>query len=69
MANIIGVRGNAGLSSYAASKAGIIGFTKSVAHELGSTPISVVMPIAPGFIETDTRPHYLKEASLSEKFL
>ena len=39
MSSIIGIRGNAGQSSYAASKAGIIGFTKSVAHELGSRNI------------------------------
>ncbi|MBP9215373.1 MAG: SDR family NAD(P)-dependent oxidoreductase, partial [Chitinophagaceae bacterium] len=52
MSSIIGIRGNAGQSSYAASKAGIIGFTKSVAHELGSRNIRC-NAIAPGFIETD----------------
>ena len=52
MSSIIGIRGNAGQSSYAASKAGIIGFTKSIAAELGSRNIRC-NAIAPGFIETD----------------
>src|SRR5205823_8130243 len=52
MSSIIGVRGNAGQSSYAASKAGIIGFTKSIALELGSRNIRC-NAIAPGFIETE----------------
>src|SRR6187399_1811401 len=52
MSSIIGEIGNAGQSSYAASKAGIIGFTKSVAKELGSRNIRC-NAIAPGFIETD----------------
>ena len=51
MSSIIGIRGNAGQSSYAASKAGIIGFTKSIAHELGSRNIRC-NAIAPGFIRT-----------------
>ncbi len=67
MSSIIGVRGNAGQSSYAASKAGIIGFTKSVAHELGSRNIRC-NAIAPGFIETDMT-HYLKEGEASKAFL
>jgi len=67
MSSIIGVRGNAGQSSYAASKAGIIGFTKSVAHELGSRNIRC-NAIAPGFIETDMT-HYLKEGAAAEAFL
>jgi len=67
MSSIIGMRGNAGQSSYAASKAGIIGFTKSVAHELGSRNIRC-NAIAPGFIETDMT-HYLKEGSAAESFL
>ncbi len=67
MSSIIGVRGNAGQSSYAASKAGIIGFTKSVAHELGSRNIRC-NAIAPGFIETDMT-HYLKEGNAAEEFM
>lgn len=67
MSSIIGIRGNAGQSSYAASKAGIIGFTKSMAHELGSRNIRC-NAIAPGFIETDMT-HYLKEGEASKAFL
>jgi 3-oxoacyl-[acyl-carrier protein] reductase len=67
MSSIIGIRGNAGQSSYAASKAGIIGFTKSVAHELGSRNIRC-NAIAPGFIETDMT-HYLKEGEAATAFL
>lgn len=52
MTSIVGMRGNAGQSSYAASKAGIIGFTKSIAKELGSRNIRC-NAIAPGFIETE----------------
>lgn len=50
--SIVGVRGNAGQSNYAASKSGIIGFTKSIAQELGSRNIRC-NAIAPGFIETE----------------
>jgi 3-oxoacyl-[acyl-carrier protein] reductase len=50
--SVIGLMGNAGQSNYAASKAGLIGFTKSVARELASRGITV-NAIAPGFIETD----------------
>src|SRR5215831_9686215 len=67
MSSIIGLRGNSGQSSYAASKAGIIGFSKSVAHELGSRNIRC-NAIAPGFIETDMT-HYLKEGDASKAFL
>jgi 3-oxoacyl-[acyl-carrier protein] reductase len=67
MSSIIGIRGNAGQSSYAASKAGIIGFTKSIAHELGSRNIRC-NAIAPGFVETDMT-HYLKEGEASTAFL
>jgi 3-oxoacyl-[acyl-carrier protein] reductase len=67
MSSIIGIRGNAGQSSYAASKAGIIGFTKSIAHELGSRNIRC-NAIAPGFIETDMT-HYLKDEEGAKSFL
>jgi 3-oxoacyl-[acyl-carrier protein] reductase len=67
MSSIVGVRGNAGQSSYAASKAGIIGFTKSVAHELGSRNVRC-NAIAPGFIETDMT-HYLKEGDAAKAFM
>ena len=67
MSSIIGIRGNAGQSSYAASKAGIIGFTKSIAAELGSRNIRC-NAIAPGFIETDMT-HYLQEGEASKAFL
>jgi len=67
MSSIIGIRGNAGQSSYAASKAGIIGFTKSMALELGSRNIRS-NAIAPGFIETDMT-HYLKDGDASKAFL
>lgn len=67
MSSIIGIRGNAGQSSYAASKAGIIGFTKSIAAELGSRNIRC-NAIAPGFIETDMT-HYLKDGDAATSFL
>ena len=52
MSSVVGVKGNAGQTNYAASKAGIIGFSKSVAVELGSRNIRSNV-IAPGFIETE----------------
>ncbi len=52
ISSIVGIEGNAGQANYAASKAGIIGFTKSLARELGSRNI-LVNAVAPGFIETD----------------
>ncbi len=52
MSSVVGVSGNAGQSNYAASKAGLIGFTKSIAQELGSRNIRS-NAIAPGFIETE----------------
>jgi 3-oxoacyl-[acyl-carrier protein] reductase len=67
MSSIVGVRGNAGQASYAASKAGIIGFTRSIAQELGSRNIRC-NAIAPGFIETDMT-HYLKDGETSKAFL
>ena len=66
MSSIIGLMGNAGQSSYAASKAGIIGFTKSVAKELGSRNIRC-NAIAPGFVETDMT-SYLKDGEQAEKY-
>ena len=52
MSSVVGIQGNAGQSNYAASKAGMIGFTKSIAIELGSRNIRC-NAIAPGFIETE----------------
>lgn len=66
MSSVIGLMGNAGQASYAASKAGIIGFTKSVAKELGSRNIRC-NAIAPGFVETDMT-SYLKEGEQSDKY-
>lgn len=51
LASVVGISGNAGQSNYAASKAGIIGFTKSLAKELGSRNI-LVNAVAPGYIQT-----------------
>ncbi|MBV6652416.1 MAG: 3-oxoacyl-[acyl-carrier-protein] reductase [Mameliella sp.] len=56
MSSIVGMTGNAGQANYAASKAGIIGFTKSIAKEMGSRNIRC-NAIAPGFIETDMTDH------------
>ena len=52
ISSVVGIEGNAGQTNYSASKAGIIGFTKSLARELGSRNI-LVNAVAPGFIETD----------------
>lgn len=64
ISSIVGMVGNAGQSSYSASKAGIIGFTKSIALELGSRNVRC-NAIAPGFIETDMT-EYLKEGDGSK---
>jgi len=66
MSSIIGEMGNAGQSSYAASKAGIIGFTKSIAKELGSRNIRS-NAVAPGFVETDMT-SYLKDGEGADKY-
>jgi len=62
MSSIVGVEGNAGQSNYSASKAGVIGFTKSIAEELGSRNIRC-NAIAPGFIHTEMT------SSLDEKII
>ena len=66
MSSVIGEMGNAGQSSYAASKAGVIGFTKSIAKELGSRNIRC-NAIAPGFVETDMT-GYLKTGEGADKY-
>ena len=66
LSSVIGLMGNAGQGSYAASKAGINGFTKSVAKELGSRNIRC-NAIAPGFVETDMT-SYLKEGEQADKY-
>lgn len=66
MSSVIGEMGNAGQSSYAASKAGVIGFSKSVAKELGSRNIRC-NAIAPGFVETDMT-SYLKDGEGADKY-
>ena len=66
MSSVIGEMGNAGQASYAASKAGVIGFTKSVAKELGSRNIRC-NSIAPGFVETDMT-NYLKDGNNADKY-
>ena len=66
MSSVVGIMGNAGQTAYAASKAGIIGFTKSIAQELGSRNIRC-NAIAPGFIETDMT-HYLKDGGGEQWF-
>ena len=66
LSSIVGMKGNGGQSAYAASKAGIIGFTKSIAQEIGSRNIRC-NAIAPGFVETDMT-HYLKDGGAEKWF-
>jgi 3-oxoacyl-[acyl-carrier protein] reductase len=66
MSSVIGLMGNAGQASYAASKAGMIGLTKSVAKELGSRNVRC-NAIAPGFVETDMTA-YLKDGDGADKY-
>ena len=61
IASVVGLMGNAGQANYAASKAGLIGFTKSIAKELASRNIQA-NAVAPGFIETEMTSHLPREA-------
>ena len=68
MASVVGLIGNAGQSNYAAAKAGVIGFSKSMARELASRGITVNM-VAPGFIDTDMTavlPDKVREAMVAD---
>lgn len=68
MASVVGLTGNMGQANYAASKAGVIGLTKSAARELATRGVTV-NAVAPGFIETDMTdvlPEAVKEASISQ---
>jgi 3-oxoacyl-[acyl-carrier protein] reductase len=61
IASVVGLTGNAGQTNYAAAKAGILGFTKSLAREIGSRGITVNV-VAPGFIDTDMTRNLADEA-------
>lgn len=66
--SVVGIRGNAGQANYAASKAGLIGFTRSLARELGARNITV-NAVAPGYIETemtDSLPDKVKEGIIGQ---
>lgn len=65
MSSIVGLMGNYGQSNYSASKAGIIGFTKSISKELGSRNIRCNV-VAPGFINTDMTSSYLKKDKIND---
>jgi 3-oxoacyl-[acyl-carrier protein] reductase len=68
VSSVVGLLGNAGQSNYAASKAGIIGFTKSVAREVASRGITANV-IAPGYVETEltgSLPEKVKEGILAQ---
>ena len=67
LSSVVGLRGNAGQVNYAASKAGVVGMTKSLAKELASRNVTV-NAVAPGFIETDmtaAMPEAAKTATLA----
>lgn len=64
MSSVVGINGNAGQANYAASKAGIIGFSKSIAKEMGSRNVRCNV-VAPGFIETDMTDELSEEAKAS----
>src|SRR5699024_225585 len=67
ISSVVGITGNAGQTNYAAAKAGVLGFTKSMAKEVGSRGITV-NAVAPGFIDTDMTkdlPESVKEALLA----